>query len=171
MKVKVEAHCDELKAKLIEEMKSVFGDDSRRINHALEVLKHAQRLQAEEGGDEVIVSAAAILHDIGIHQAERKYNSAAGKYQEIEGPPIAEKILKKHNLDSRAIEHICEIIANHHSGNCVESIEFCCVWDADKIVNIAEEFEVMNGKNLQNFIENVFKTKSGKETASRLFIN
>ena len=37
---------------------------------------------------------AAVLHDIGIRPSEAKYQSCSGKYQEIEGPPIALEILK-----------------------------------------------------------------------------
>ena len=59
-----------------------------------------------------MIKASAILHDVGIHEAERKYGSAAGKYQEIEGPPIAGEILKKSDIPSEAVEHICRIIAN-----------------------------------------------------------
>lgn len=161
---------DTITPKLIAEMESVFADDTRRINHALKVLEYARRLGDEEGGDSLIINAAAVLHDIGIHRAEQKYNSAAGKYQEIEGPPIAEKILGKYNFDRGTIKQVCEIIANHHSGNCAESIEFCCVWDADRIVNISDQLRVMSEKNLRNFIDKVFKTRSGKAAAEKLFL-
>jgi putative nucleotidyltransferase with HDIG domain len=97
---------------LIREMKSIFGSDQKRINHALAVLNYAEQIQAVEGGDPLIVKAAAILHDIGIAEAERKYGSSAGNYQEIEGPPIALKILKNYGLANEIIEHICKIIAN-----------------------------------------------------------
>ena len=33
---------------------------------------------------------AAIVHDIGIHKAEKKYGQCGGKLQEKEGPPEAE---------------------------------------------------------------------------------
>ena len=74
---------------LINEMESIFGDDQKRIMHALLVLNYAEKIQAATGGDPLVVRAAAILHDIGIHEAEKKHGSAAGKYQEIEGPAIA----------------------------------------------------------------------------------
>ncbi len=83
---------------LIQEMHSVFGDDRKRIDHALAVLGHANRLRAVEGGDPLVIQAAAVLHDIGIHEAERKHGSAAGRYQEIEGPPMAEAILRRRGV-------------------------------------------------------------------------
>ena len=61
--------------RLIAEMKNVFGEDRRRIDHALAVLGFAQTILAAEGGDPLIVKAAAILHDIGI-QASRAKNTA-----------------------------------------------------------------------------------------------
>ena len=36
-----------------------------------------------------MVLSAAYLHDIGIKEAERKYQSSAAPYQEQEGPAIA----------------------------------------------------------------------------------
>jgi len=55
-----------LRDRLIEEMKKVFGADQKRIGHALSVLDYARQIQEVEGGDPLIVKAAAILHDIGI---------------------------------------------------------------------------------------------------------
>ena len=42
------------------------------------------------------------MHDIGIHEAERKYNSSAGNYQELEGPAIAADILSDYGLTQDA---------------------------------------------------------------------
>jgi len=113
-----------VRQKLINEMKTVFGSDEKRIKHALAVLDYAERIQAVEGGDPLVVKAAAILHDIGIHEADRKYGSPAGKYQEIEGPPLAEEILRKHDLSPEIVEHVCGIIANHHSAKGIDTTEF-----------------------------------------------
>jgi putative nucleotidyltransferase with HDIG domain len=88
---------------LLDEMKKVFAEDQKRIEHALAVLNYAEQIQAVEGGDPLIVRAAAILHDIGIHEAERKYGSSAGKYQEAEGPPIAKEILSKYDIPTEAV--------------------------------------------------------------------
>jgi len=70
------------------EMRKLFGEDQKRIDHALSVLSFAEQILNDEPGDREVVVAAALLHDIGIHEAERKYGSSAGRYQEIEGPPI-----------------------------------------------------------------------------------
>jgi putative nucleotidyltransferase with HDIG domain len=155
---------------LIYEMKKVFGEDQKRIEHALAVLNYAEKIQAHEGGDPLIVRAAAILHDIGIHEAERKHGSSAGKYQEIEGPPIAEEILKRYDLDTEVIEHICKIIANHHSSKNIDTTEFRIVLDADMLVNISEDYPDANEDKLQKIIDNKFKTHEGCSIAKKLFL-
>jgi putative nucleotidyltransferase with HDIG domain len=161
----------ELKNKVIYDMKSVFGNDNRRINHALNVLNYAEQISNVEACDSLIVAAAAILHDIGIQQAEKKYNSNAGKYQEIEGPPIAEEILKRYDFPKDSIAHICKIIANHHSARDIDTKEFRCVWDADWLVNIPDEYPNIEKSRLVEIIKKVFKTDSGLKIAIEKYIN
>jgi len=156
--------------KLIEEMKNVFGGDQRRIEHALAVLDYAEQIQAAEGGDLLVVKAAAILHDIGIHEAERKYGSSAGNYQEIEGPPIAEEILGKYDLDETVVGHICRIIANHHSAKDINTLEFRILWDADWLVNIPVELPNIGREKLKKLIDKLFKTNTGRRIAVELFL-
>ena len=123
----------ELKEQIINAMKEYFGSDQKRINHALKVLKYA------EGGDSDVVVAAAILHDIGIHEAERKYNSNAGKYQEIEGPPIAKDILEKiEDFPKEKITEVLEIIAHHHRPGIIKTENFQIIYNADCRVNREE---------------------------------
>ncbi len=159
-----------MREKLIEEMKNVFGKDQKRIEHALAVLDYAERIQNVEGGDPLIVRAAAILHDIGIQEAERKYVSSAGRYQEIEGPPIAGEILKRFDISGEAIEHICRIIANHHSAKDIDTTEFRILWDADWLVNIQMEFANASNEKLQEIIDKTFKTDEGRRIAAELFV-
>jgi HD superfamily phosphodiesterase len=160
-----------MKEILIQKMKDVFGDYQKRINHALAVLSYAEKIFGVEGGDSKVITAAAILHDIGIHEAERKYGFAAGKYQEIEGPPIARDILKDEGLASETIEHVCKIIANHHSAKDIDTLEFRVLWDADWLVNIPDECGKMSKDKLKGFIEKIFKTNTGKQLAKELYLN
>jgi len=160
-----------IRDKLIGEMKKTFGTDEKRIEHALAVLDYAEQIQAEEGGDPLVVKAAAILHDIGIQQAERKHGSSAGKYQEIEGPPIAEEILKRYDLEAGTIEHVCKIIANHHSAKDIDTTEFRVVWDADRLVNIPEDSPEAGKDKMQSIIDKTFKTDKGREMAVKSFLN
>jgi len=160
-----------IRERLIGEMREVFGTDKRRIDHALAVLDYAEQIQAREGGDPLVVKAAAILHDIGIVEAERKHGSAAGKYQEIEGPPIARAVLERHGVPADSVEHICKIIANHHSAKDIDTVEFRIVWDADWLVNLAEEAAKMDQAKLKRIIDKTFKTETGRKKAYEIFLD
>ena len=113
----------------------------------------------------MVVRAAAIFHDIGIHEAERKHGSSAGRYQEIEGPPIAREILAKYDLDEAVVDHVCKIIANHHSAKDIDTIEFRILWDADWLINLPAEFANRSEEKLRQTVDNVFKTKTGHKMA------
>ena len=166
----VKNEADIMRERLIKEMKDVFGADRKRIGHALSVLNYAEQILSGEGGDPLVVKAAAILHDIGIHEAQRKHGSSAGKYQEIEGPPIAGEILSKYELDEEIVEHIRKIIANHHSGKEIDTLEFKIIWDADWLVNIPAELPNAGREKMQNLIDKVFKTGRGRQIAVGLFL-
>ena len=166
----VKNEADIMRERLIKEMKDVFGADRKRIGHTLSVLNYAEQILSGEGGDPLVVKAAAILHDIGIHEAQRKHGSSAGKYQEIEGPPIAGEILSKYELDEEIVEHIRKIIANHHSGKEIDTLEFKIVWDADWLVNIPAELPNAGREKMQNLIDKVFKTGRGRQIAVGLFL-
>jgi hypothetical protein len=154
-----------IRDKLIEEMKEVFGQDQKRIDHALAVLDYAEQIQAAEGGDPLVVKAAGILHDIGILQAEKKHGSSAGKFQEIEGPPIAQAILENYDLGEQKTDHIIRIIANHHSAKDIDTLEFRIIWDADWLVNLQEETPALSQGEWEERIEKIFKTQTGKQLA------
>ena len=55
------------KGKIAKLLVDHFQRDFRRITHALEVLKHAERIMEDtQGYDSEIVIASALLHDAGI---------------------------------------------------------------------------------------------------------
>jgi hypothetical protein len=156
--------------RLIDAMKRVFGDDQKRITHALQVLEHARDLLREEKADPRIVTAAAILHDIGIQAAEKKHGSNAGVYQELEGPPIAAPILEEVGMDKDSREHVLQIIGSHHSVKGMDTPEFRILWDADWLVNIPDEYPDLGQDEMVKKIEKIFKTAAGKKKAGELFL-
>lgn len=154
-----------VKQRLLSDLEIWFGDDQRRIDHARQVLSFAEQLLEREKADPHIVIPAAILHDVGIKAAEEKYQSSAGRYQEIEGPPIARKILRKAGFQEQATDEICEIIGNHHSPGKVNTVNFKVLYDADCLVNLAGSLEKKESKEAEETIERVFLTEGGKELA------
>jgi HD superfamily phosphodiesterase len=116
-----------------------------------------------------IIIYTAILHDIGIKEAEKKYNSSAGKYQEIEGPKIAYEMLSDLKISKEIIERVCFIIGNHHSYTKINGIDFQIIVEADLIVNIFEDN--MNKEAIKNINNSLFITESGKKLIKTIYLN
>jgi len=151
-------------------MRDYFGADQRRIDHALRVTGFAEQILKREKGDRLVVVAAALLHDIGIREAERKYGSSAGDLQEREGPPVARKILTGLDFDEAVIVEVCEIIASHHSPGEVDTDNFRVIWDADWLVNLGDEFDLKDtGKTLE-MIGRIYQTATGKSLAEQIYL-
>jgi HD superfamily phosphodiesterase len=162
---------DSLRERISLEMKKYFGTDFKRVNHALRVARYAEQILKLEGGNPLVVMGAAYLHDIGIHEAEKKYGNHSGQYQEAEGPPIAKEILEKLNVQKEMVEEICDIIGHHHSPREGETLNFQILYEADWLVNIEEEGISKDQEKVQKLIGKVFKTVTGKELAEKLYLN
>jgi hypothetical protein len=162
---------DLLKDRVALEMKRTFGRDFKRIAHATKVARYAEQIVKAEGGDPAVVLAAAYLHDIGINEAEHKYNSSAARYQEEEGPPIAREILTKLGARADLIAEVCDIISHHHHPKDVETINFKCLYDADLIVNLEEnrQEQPITQERLAKMMEKNFFTERGKELVRAVF--
>ena len=162
---------DLLKDRVAIEMKRYFKTDFKRIGHATKVARHAERIGKMAAGNLAVILCAAYLHDIGIHEAERKYNSTAGPYQEQEGPPIARDILEKLMAREALVEEVCDIVGHHHHPREDDTVNFKVVYDADLIVNL-EEGQKDNPKTndeLEALIDKAFLTESGKTEAKKVF--
>jgi len=159
--------------RVAERMESVFGENRGLIEHTMKVHGYATEIQRDEGGDPFIVRAASLLHDIGIPKAKEIHGSSAGKYQEMEGPPIAREILAHLSVDAGAIDRICRIIANHHSAaeaDTVATVEFKAVWDADWMVNFPRRYRNESDDDRRRLVEETFMTPRGKRMACDLFL-
>lgn len=154
------------------EMKKYFRSDFKRIGHATRVARYAEQIGKAEGGNLAVILSAAYLHDIGIHEAERKHGSTAARYQEQEGPPIAREIMEKLGARNELIEEVCDIVGHHHSPRETETTNFKAVYDADLIVNIEENNKDRepDRARLERIIEKSFLTESGKKTAQAVLL-
>ena len=152
-------------------MEEYFGTDARRIDHALRVTAFAERLLEHEPGDRELVLATALLHDIGIREAERKYGSSAGNLQEAEGPPVARAVLATLGYGEPFIAEVCAIIASHHSPGEMESDNFRIIWDADWLVNLGEECDLGDREKITGIIGKTFMTGTGKRVAEEIYHN
>ena len=133
--------------KLIEKMMEYYAGDPKRVQHFLKVYEFAKMIgESEELEPEklYILRTAAIVHDIGIKISEKKYGSSGGKYQEKEGPAVAEPMLCTLGYDEAVIDRVLFLIAHHHTYTGRET--------AEKVR------------------ENIFKTKTGIKYLETLFL-
>lgn len=152
-------------------MMEFFKDDVHQINHALKVYGFAKTIGKLENipeNKQLALEIAAVLHDIGIPESIRKYGSGIGKYQEIEGPPIAGELLKKYNLHEEIKERVFYLIGNHHSYNNIDDIDFQILAEADFFVNIYENNFDKN--QILSIKDKYFKTSSGRKLIDSMYL-
>ena len=151
-------------------MEAYFGDDNLRIEHALQVAGHARELLSYIDADEMTTLAAAYLHDIGIPEAERKYGSCAGPYQEQEGPPVAREILDGIGAPEQLVSTVCALVGSHHTPAAIDSPEFRILWDADALVNLAEVLPGKSPDEIRSILAKCMVTEPGFRRALGLFL-
>jgi HD superfamily phosphohydrolase YqeK len=161
-----------LKDRVAIEMKRYFNNDFRRIGHASRVARYAERIGKKEKGNLAVILSAAYLHDIGIHEAEKKHGSSAAELQEAEGPAVARCILEKLGAKDELIIEVCDIIGHHHHPRSAETINFKVVYDSDLLENTdtKKKNESMDDNELRRFIEKSFLTAAGRETAKEVLL-
>ena len=119
---------------LIKNMVALYRGDGRRIQHFLKVHAFASLIGHQENLPpdlQDILETAALVHDIGIHEAERRHGSSSGKYQELEGPPLAREMLVKLDYPSEMIDRVCYLVAHHHTYNQIEGLDYRILLEAD----------------------------------------
>lgn len=162
---------DLLKDRVAIEMKRYFGDDFRRIGHATKVVRYAEAIGKEEKANLAVVLIAAYLHDIGIKEAERKFQSSAAHLQHQEGPPVAREILTRLNADPALLEEVCDIVGHHHNPRTEETTNFKAVYDADVLVNLEESHQEspIPAERINAILERSFLTGHGRQLAKNVF--
>ncbi len=158
--------CSQLMKKMIE----YYSGDPKRIQHFIKVHQFAKLIGEMEGlteQEQFILETASIVHDIGIKASELKYGSSSGKYQEIEGPPIAEPILRSLGYEDAAIERVSYLIAHHHTYTDIKEIDYQILVEADFLVNIYEEG--LSKETIGKVYKKIFKTNGGKNLCISLY--
>ena len=158
-----------LRERISSEMKKYWGDDTKRVNHALKVAQYAEEILKIEGGHPLVVLGAAYLHDVGIKEAERKKGTVSEEDHEREGKAAAEEILMKLNVQRTIANEICDIIGHHDHPRERETLNFQILYEADWLVNLGENGFLKDPKKLQEIITKNFRTVTGKNLADRLF--
>ena len=158
--------------RVILKMIKYFDGDVRRINHALKVYafsKNIGELEEINENKKEILEIAAILHDIGIKVSEEKYNSSAGKYQELEGPQVARDLLAEFNIEKDILDRVCFLISHHHTYSSIDDIDLQILIEADFIVNIFEDS--METSAVETVKSKYFRTNTGIEILNSMYLD
>ena len=147
-------------AKLLEEVKSIVEQKFKAESadhdwyHIERVLKLAEYIQDQEGGELLVVQLAALLHDISDHKLNGGIKNDCGR--------VSRELLTKLNADRQLIDRVCDIVDNVSFkgagvADVVESLELDIVRDADRLdaigaIGIARAFHY-GGKNNRSFYE------------------
>ena len=143
--------------------------DPRRVQHFIKVYGYCRLLGLSEGLDahtQNMLEAAALLHDIGIHEAERQHGSSAGPYQEQEGPAVARPLLSAAGADESEIKDIDEFYGEYQAG---EDTDFRILLEADFLVNADEDS--LPRESIASARERLFRTDSGKKLLDDIFLS
>jgi HD superfamily phosphodiesterase len=139
-----------------------YGADTRRIQHFLKVYSFAKAIGELEGLEEKqqeLLEVTALVHDIGIKVSKEKYNSSAGNYQQLEGPPVARDMLKKLGYEDDFIERVCYLVGHHHTYHNIDGMDYQILVEADFLVNISED--KMDADAIKSIREKIFRTETG----------
>lgn len=156
---------------LILKMIAYNAKDPKRIQHFLKVYEFAKLIGESEKLDaktQHILETAAIVHDIGIKNAEAKFRICNGKLQEQEGPAPARELLTSLSYDSDVIDRVCYLIAHHHTYTNVNGMDYQILLEADFLVNLYEDS--VNSSAVTQALEHIFKTDTGTSICKTMFL-
>jgi len=151
-------------------MITYFSGDMRRINHFLKVYALAKAMGELESLDDYMqqtLEIAALTHDIGIRNSELKYQSSAGEYQQLEGPPEARALLEALDIPPDQVERVCWLIAHHHTYHDIQGLDYQLLVEADFLVNIGED--QMSANAIRRVESSIFRTTAGRDFLHRLY--
>jgi len=152
------------------EMKRYLKGDAIKIPRAIKVARYAEEILKGEKADLAIVVPAAYLLNIGLLEAEKKYEKIDPTILAREGPAVAREILHNLDADESLTNEICRIIGRQDQDGAEETIEFQIVLDAEKMVSLEEQSGGgIVAEELQGQIAS-FLTDSGRRLAGEVLL-
>ena len=141
------------------------------INHLLKVYAYAHLIGDAEGLPEEtarVLEAAALVHDIACPLCREKYGNTNGKYQELEGGPLARTLLQGTGLSDAEIERVTFLVAHHHSPQSVDGPDYQILLEADYLVNADEGG--YSKENVRHTLDSLFRTETGKRYLRSIYL-
>ncbi|MGN0076516.1 MAG: HD domain-containing protein [Parafannyhessea sp.] len=150
--------------------------DPKRIQHFVKVHALTRTIALAEGMDpdqRYVVEAAALVHDIGIHESERVYGDSIGTHQEELGPKEARPMMERLGYAPEVVDRVCWLVAHHHHYAGAHDDDLQVLIEADMLVNVYEDSEDdvdARRRMAESLRERVFRTKTGLKLLEAQFI-
>lgn len=157
--------------RLCEAMIEYDKGDPKRIHHFLKVHAFARLIGEEEklpAHTLFVLEAAAYVHDIGIHEGERRFGRNDGQIQQELGPDEARPMLEKLAFAPEDTERILWLIAHHHSYGSIDGPDAQILAEADMLVNQYEDGAERNQN--EALYRRLYKTETGKRLFRELYL-
>lgn len=144
--------------------------DPKRIQHFTKVYYYAHLIAVGEHLPlkvRQITEIAAMVHDIGIHKAEKSFHTTAGKIQEKLGAPESVKLLRDMGFSDEIVNRVSYLVGHHHTYTGIDGIDYQILVEADFLVNIYEDNMDLQAR--ENAFDNIFKTSTGKRLFRQMY--
>lgn len=158
-------------AQIMKKMIAFSEGNVHDIDHFMKVWTYAKTIGELEQIDEktqYILEVAAITHDIACPLCRVKYGNTNGKYQEEEGGPLVTEFLSDTGMTKEQISRVAYLVGHHHTLTAIEGMDYQILIEADYIVNATESG--YSRENVENFVEKIMQTSSGKEIARGILL-
>ncbi|MDD3242399.1 MAG: HD domain-containing protein [Eubacteriales bacterium] len=142
----------------------------QRVQHLLKVHAFAALIASMEelpSETRFVLEAAALVHDIGIRPALKKYGHCAGAVQEAEGGAPARAMLEELNFPENVTNRVVYLVEHHHTYAPVDGMDHRILLEADFLVNLHEGNETPAA--IQTAYEKVFCTRGGRQLCREMF--
>ena len=157
-------------SEIMQEMIVHANGNLHDIAHFVKVWAYAKTIGELEGlGEEpqFLLEAAAITHDIACPLCREKYGNTNGKYQELEGPVMVRAFLADTGMTEEQISRVAFLVGHHHTFHEIDGMDYQILVEADYIANAAESG--YSRQNMENFMQKIMKTESGKRILKAVF--
>ena len=158
-------------AEAMKKMILLSNGNRHDINHFLKVHAYVAAIGACEGLPEDTLQTlelAAIVHDIACPLCREKYDSASGKHQELESPPLVEAFFADLPAEGVDVNRISWLVAHHHTYTGVDGFDHRILLEADFLVNADEGH--CSREAIEDARENFFRTAAGTRLLDSMYL-
>ena len=158
-------------SQIMEKMIAFSDGNIHDIDHLIRVWTYSKtigELECLDAQTQLVLEVAAITHDIACQLCREKYGNTNGKLQEQEGEVMVKDFLADSGMSEEQINRIAFLVGHHHTFTDIDGIDYQILVEADYIANATE-----NGysqQNVENFIQKIMKTESGKRILKKIIM-